>query len=90
MIGLIRSHDRPTFSLVLDFFFLSFFYLEFSTLLSRVTVPVHNVISSELRVPLYLYLHQHLLSAVFLILAILTGVRCNRKVVLIAKDVEHF
>jgi hypothetical protein len=46
-------------------------------------------------VPLYPHLCQHLLSPEFLILAILTGVRWNLRVVLICfslmiKDVEHF
>jgi hypothetical protein len=46
-------------------------------------------------VPLSPYLHQYLLSHEFLILAILTGVRWNLRVVLICislmiKDAEHF
>jgi hypothetical protein len=46
-------------------------------------------------VPLSPHLHQHLLSSEFLILAIMTGVRWNLRVVLICislviKDVEHF
>jgi hypothetical protein len=45
--------------------------------------------------PLYPHLHQHLLSSEFLILAILTGMRWNLRVVficisLMTKDVEHF
>jgi hypothetical protein len=46
-------------------------------------------------VPLSSHSHQHLLSPGFLILAILTGMRWNHRVVLICislmtKDVEHF
>jgi hypothetical protein len=46
-------------------------------------------------VPLYPHLFQHLLSPEFLILAILTGVRWNLRVVMICislmiKDAEHF
>jgi hypothetical protein len=46
-------------------------------------------------VPLSPHPHRHLLSSEFLILAILTGVKWNRRVVLICislmiKDIEHF
>jgi hypothetical protein len=46
-------------------------------------------------VPFFLYPHQHLLTAEFFILSILTDVRCNLRVVLIcisliSKNVENF
>jgi hypothetical protein len=48
-----------------------------------------------MRVPFPLHPHQHLVLAVFLMMAILTGVRWNLSVVLIcisfmARDGEHF
>lgn len=67
------------------------FFLILSVLISRVTAPIFTPPN---RVPLYPKPHQQLLSAVLLILVILTEMRWNVKVVLIcnsliAKDGEQ-
>jgi hypothetical protein len=64
-------------------------------LISRVLTSASNHSKKWRSVPLSPHPHQYLLSPEFLILAILAGVKCNLRVVLICtslmtKDVEHF
>ena len=66
---------------------------EIAILISKVAVQICTLISNGGVFPLHPF--QHKLSTVFLIFAILTGIRWNLRVVLIyislmAKDIEHF
>ena len=71
-------------------------FWEITILISKAAVPVCAPTSNGgVFVPITPRLLQHMLSSVFLILAILTGVRWNLRIVLICislltKDVEHF